>query len=82
MRVLLQVLVQPRFVSKTVRLSVTLTFFSVVLWTVLLGPIGSILAVPLSLLVRFLLLGAAPEARLARWLTGDDHSQVEPDDPA
>ncbi|MFF1875467.1 AI-2E family transporter [Kitasatospora herbaricolor] len=77
--VVLQVLVQPRFVSKTVRLSITLTFFSVVLWTVLLGPIGAILAVPLSLLLRFLLLGAAPDARLARWLTGDDEHLVDPE---
>lgn len=70
--VVLQVLIQPRFVAVTVRLSFTLTFLSVVVWAVLLGPIGAILAVPLTLLARFLLIGADPDARLARWLTGDD----------
>ncbi|WP_431278665.1 AI-2E family transporter [Leifsonia poae] len=69
--VVLQVLVQPRFVSQTVQLSVTITFASVVVWTFLLGPIGSILAVPLTLLTRFLLFGADPDARLARWLSGE-----------
>lgn len=69
--VVMQVLIQPHFVAATVRLSVTLTFFSVVLWSVLLGPIGSILAVPLSLLTRFLLIGDDPDARFARWLTWD-----------
>lgn len=79
--VVLQVLVQPHFVSQTVRLSVTLTFASVVVWAFLLGPIGSILAVPLTLLVRFALFGADPQARLARWLTGDDEPPpaVSPD---
>ncbi|MGO4299838.1 AI-2E family transporter [Leifsonia sp. RAF41] len=69
--VVVQELIQPRFVAKTVRLSVTLTFFSVVLWTVLLGPVGAILAVPLSLLMRFLLIGDDRDAALARWLTWD-----------
>ncbi len=76
--VVLQEFVQPRFVSRTVRLSVTLTFFSVVFWSFLLGPIGALLSVPLSLLARFVLLGAAPDARLARWLTGDDEPLVAP----
>lgn len=76
--VVLQVLVQPQFVSQSVRLSVTLTFASVVVWTFLLGPIGSILAVPLTLLTRFLLVGGDPEARLARWLTGQP-AQAPPD---
>lgn len=79
--VVIQVLIQPRFVAHTVRLSVTLTFFSVVLWTVLLGPVGAILAVPMSLLVRFLLIGDDPDARLARWLTGE-REPVSPTPPA
>lgn len=69
--VVMQVLIQPHFVARTVRLSVTLTFFSVVLWSVLLGPIGALLAVPLSLLTRFLLIGDDEDAQLARWLTWD-----------
>lgn len=74
--VVLQVLVQPHFVSRSVNLSVTLTFAAVVVWSFLLGPIGALLAVPLTLLARFVVVGGDPEARFARWLTG------EPADPS
>lgn len=67
----MQQLVQPKFVSDAVRLSLTLTFFSVVFWSVVLGPVGALLAIPASLLVRALLLEVDPRANWARWLTGD-----------
>ena len=47
---------QPKFVSDAVGLSLTLTFFSVLFWTLVIGPIGAILCIPLTLLVRALLL--------------------------
>ena len=77
----LQVLIQPRFVGKTVSLSVTLTFFSVVLWAVLLGAVGTILAVPLTLFVRFLIIGGDPDARFAQWITGDSNPILTPTAP-
>jgi AI-2 transport protein TqsA len=58
-----------------VNLSLTLTFFSVIFWAVVLGPIGAVLAIPATLLVRAMLLELDPEAVWARWVTGD---QVEP----
>ena len=58
----MQQLVQPKFVSDAVRLSLTLTFFSVVFWAVVLGPVGALLAIPASLLVRALLLRSNPDA--------------------
>lgn len=72
--VVLQVLVQPKFVSDAVGLSLTLTFFSVVFWTLVIGPIGAILCIPLTLLVRALLL--EPDARSGplRRLSGDPHA--------
>lgn len=69
--VLLQVFIQPRFVSRSVQLSLTLSFVSLVVWTTVLGPIGAILAVPMTLLVRLLLLSEDPHARWTRWLTGE-----------
>lgn len=63
--VTLQVLVQPRVVGESVRLSVTLTFASVVLWTTLLGAVGSLLAVPLTLFARFLVIGGDSGSRFA-----------------
>ena len=67
----MQTFIQPKFVSDAVRLSLTLTFFSVVFWAIVLGPIGAVLAIPATLLVRALLLDADPDAFWARSLTGD-----------
>ncbi|MGY1707440.1 AI-2E family transporter [Geodermatophilus sp. SYSU D00697] len=64
----LQSVVQPVVVGDAVGLSVTLTFLSVLVWTVVLGPVGAILAIPLTLLVVALLVGQDPDRRWARVL--------------
>ncbi len=69
--VTLQVLVQPKFVSDAVNLSLTLSFFSVIFWTFIIGPLGAILSIPLTLLVRALVLEGDPGSRWLRWLSGD-----------
>jgi AI-2 transport protein TqsA len=69
--VVLQVLVQPKFVSDAVSLSLTLSFFSVIFWTFVIGPLGAILSIPLTLLVRALVLEGDPGAWWLRWLSGD-----------
>jgi AI-2 transport protein TqsA len=78
--VTLQVLVQPKFVSDAVNLSLTLSFFSVIFWTFIIGPLGAILSIPLTLLVRALVLEGNPEARWLRWLSGDA-VRAAPDPP-
>ncbi|BDZ54964.1 hypothetical protein GCM10025870_20370 [Agromyces marinus] len=67
--VVLQVLVQPKFVSDAVDLSLTLSFVSVVFWTFVIGPLGAILSIPLTLVAREVLLG--PERSWLRWLSGN-----------
>jgi predicted PurR-regulated permease PerM len=52
--------IQPKVVGDAVGLSTTLTFVSLVFWAFIIGPIGAIMAVPLSLLVRALLVDADP----------------------
>jgi AI-2 transport protein TqsA len=69
--VVLQVLLQPKFVSDAVDLSLTLSFVSVVFWTFVIGPLGAILSIPLTLLARDLLLDRDPDAGFLRWLSGD-----------
>ena len=61
----IQSIIQPRVVGDTVGLTPTLTFLSLVFWTWLIGPIGALLAVPLSLLLRALLVEADPRATWA-----------------
>nr|WP_246254268.1 AI-2E family transporter [Isoptericola chiayiensis] len=84
--VVLQVFVQPKFVSDAVSLSLTLSFMSVVFWTFVIGPLGAILSIPLTLLVRALLLEGDPRNAWLRWLSGDvvTDPQAPPsdDDPA
>jgi len=63
--VAIQSLIQPKFVGDAVGLSVTLTFLSLVFWTFVIGPLGALLAVPLSLFVKALLVDADPDSR---WL--------------
>ena len=62
---LIQSVIQPRVVGDRVGLSPTLTFLSLVFWTFVIGPLGALLAVPLSLLTRALLVEADPRARWA-----------------
>jgi predicted PurR-regulated permease PerM len=69
--VVLQVLVQPKFVSDAVSISLTLSFFSVIFWTFVIGPLGAILSIPFTLLARELLIGEPTAARWWRWLSGD-----------
>lgn len=69
--VVLQVLVQPKFVSDAVDLSLTLSFFSVIFWTFVIGPLGAILSIPLTLALRALVLEGDPGALWLRWLSGD-----------
>ncbi|MRG59110.1 AI-2E family transporter [Agromyces sp. CFH 90414] len=69
--VTLQVLVQPKFVSDAVDLSLTLSFFSVVFWAFVIGPVGAILSIPLTLLVRALVVEPDPTAETLRRLSGN-----------
>ncbi|WP_165700133.1 AI-2E family transporter [Ornithinimicrobium ciconiae] len=61
--VVIQSIIQPRYVGNAVGLSTTLTLLSLVFWTWVLGPLGALLAVPMTLLVRALLVDADPDGR-------------------
>ncbi|WP_411699442.1 AI-2E family transporter [Conyzicola sp.] len=66
-----QTLVQPRVVGNAVALTQTITFLSVLVWTTIIGPVGAILAVPLTLIVRALLIDSDPHAGWWRPVIGD-----------
>ncbi len=80
--VTLQVLVQPKFVSDAVNLSLTLSFFSVIFWTFIIGPLGALLSIPLTLGSRALILGGDPKTWWLRWLSGDPDAVPPPKPPA
>ena len=64
---IIQSVIQPKFVSDAVDLSLSVTFLSLVFWTFVIGPVGAILAVPLTLLAKSLLFDVDPRTR---WMSG------------
>lgn len=72
-----QSIIQPKYVGNAVSLSETLTFISVLFWAVVLGPVGALLAVPLTLFVRTILIDSDPSMAWWRPMTGD-RKDIEP----
>ncbi|MEV4570856.1 AI-2E family transporter [Nonomuraea sp. NPDC049419] len=66
--VVTQSFILPKFLGDAVGLSTTMTFISLIVWTFVLGPLGAILAIPLSLLTRALLIDSDPSAKWAQAL--------------
>jgi predicted PurR-regulated permease PerM len=62
---------QPHIVGSAVSLNQTIAFLSVVFWSAVLGPLGAILAIPLTLLVRAVLVDADPDVHWMRPVLGD-----------
>lgn len=73
-----QTLIQPRFVGDSVGLSVTVTFVSLLFWAWLIGPIGAVLAIPLTLLAKALLVDIDPSAKWADALLAARPARAEP----
>ena len=62
----IQSIIQPKFQGDALGLSTTLTFLSLVFWAWVLGPLGAILALPLTILAKALLVDVDPRSR---WLS-------------
>jgi AI-2 transport protein TqsA len=60
-----QTLIQPRFVGDSVGLSVTVTFVALLFWGWVMGALGALLAIPLTLLVKVMLVDLDPRGH---WL--------------
>jgi predicted PurR-regulated permease PerM len=81
LNVVIQSIIQPRVVGGAVGLSSSLTFLSLIFWAWVLGALGALLAIPLSLLVKALLVDSDPGAR---WITPliDGSAGASADEPA
>jgi predicted PurR-regulated permease PerM len=73
---IVQSFIQPKVVGNVVRISATLTFLSLVFWAFVLGPLGALLAVPMTLLAKALLIDADPGAQWLRPLLGDTTAEA------
>lgn len=65
-------LIMPKFAGEAVGLNVTTTFVSLVFWAVVIGPLGALLAVPLTLFTKAILIDSHPDSRwLGTFLSAD-----------
>lgn len=70
----IQGLLQPKIVGDAVGLSTTVTFVSLMFWTAVIGPVGSILAVPLTLFAKAVLVDSSPRTRwLDVFIAAEEH---------
>jgi hypothetical protein len=76
-----QSIIQPRFIGDAVGLSITVTFVALVFWAWLLGPLGAILAIPLTLLAKSMLVDVDPQARWADALLRASAKEPDPEAP-
>jgi predicted PurR-regulated permease PerM len=74
--------IAPRYLGKGLDLSTIVTFLAVVFWAWILGPIGAFLALPLTVMVKTLLLEPFPETWLLAQLMGSGSLGTSPAPPA
>ena len=68
----IQSVLQPKFQGDALGLTTTLTFLALVFWTFVLGPLGAILALPMTMFVKALFVDVDPDyAWLGPLLSGD-----------
>jgi AI-2 transport protein TqsA len=79
LNVTIQTFIQPRVVGSSVGLSGEITFMSLVVWTFLLGALGALLAVPMTLLVRAVFIDAD---KRAQWVAPLIDTKVTDEPPA
>ena len=76
---MLSSVVAPRFFGKGLNVSPVLTLLAVLFWGWLLGPVGAIVGVPLTVLLKSIVLENYESTRwLANVLGQDDGSEPEP----
>lgn len=68
-----QTLIMPKFAGDAVGLNVTTTFVSLIFWSVVIGPLGALLAIPLTLFAKAVLIDSDPRAQwLGSFLASSD----------
>ncbi|WP_349828365.1 AI-2E family transporter [Brevibacterium litoralis] len=70
----IQSIIQPKFTGESVGVTPFMSFLSLFFWTWVLGPLGALLALPSTLLVKAFLVDADPRARWVNNLIASDLS--------
>ena len=75
-----QTIIQPRVTGDMVGLNATVIFVSLILWAYLLGPLGALVAVPATILVKAALIDHVPGNRWMAALVGENPRPEEQDE--
>jgi len=70
--------IKPKFIQEGVNISVAVTFVSLIVWGWVLGPIGAILAVPMSIIIQAVL-GSREETRWMAYMMGSGEEPYDPE---
>lgn len=76
----IQVLIQPKFTGESVGVTPVVSFFSLLFWVFVLGPLGALLALPATLLFKALLIDSDPNARWLNLFIASSPDSALPDD--
>ncbi|BCJ45751.1 AI-2E family transporter [Actinoplanes ianthinogenes] len=74
---IIQSVIQPKVVGDAVGLSTTISFLALIFWAWVLGGLGALLAIPLTLLAKGLLVDIDPSTRWMNVLLSDSPAQDE-----
>ena len=80
LNVVIQTVIQPKVVGDAVGLSTTLSFVSLIFWAWVVGPLGALLAIPLTLFAKALLVDVDPSLRWLRPLISNKDQPEESSD--
>lgn len=71
------IVVGPKYLGKGLDLSILVTFLAVIFWAWILGPIGAFLALPLTVMLKKLVLEPFADTRLLATLMGTEEDEDE-----
>ncbi|QNV39603.1 AI-2E family transporter [Rothia amarae] len=74
----MQQIVQPKITGDAVGLNTTVTFLSLIIWSMIIGPLGAILAVPLTLFFKAIVLDSDPRTHWISVFFTTNFAKVNP----
>ena len=74
----IQSVIQPKFNGDAVGVTATVSFLSLLLWSWVLGPLGALLGLPMTLLLKALLIDSDPHMRWVNAFISNDPRSADP----
>ena len=73
----IQSIIQPKFSGDAVGITPTVSFISLLLWTAVFGPLGALIALPFTLMIKAMLLDSDPRTRWINTLIAANPKPIE-----